>query len=200
MGLQSRGPGLKRGNNFVSDFNREDEMKLKPGMFVSCIFRGQRVSKAYLGRGKSGSLVLYNDAYGWSNNGMEAPGYRYGEAPGYRYGWYFPPADPGNERITDIRVLDRKLEDGLEVGDVIGVVNGAVLKILAVIGDVVLTSLYGHPDRAGSWRTLSELKDGGYMLTPGLSPEIEGVTEITTDQIAEKFGLKPEQVRIKKAE
>lgn len=78
MGLQSRGPGLKRGNNFVFGFNREDEMKLKPGMFVSCTFKGNRVSKAYVGDSGFGGLVLYNDVYGWVANPKKSMGYAYG--------------------------------------------------------------------------------------------------------------------------
>lgn len=178
------------GNNFVSDFNREDEMKLKPGMFVSCILRGQRVSKAYLGGSKFGSLVLYNDAYGWSNNGMEAPG--------YRYGWYFPPDDPGNEEITDIRVLGRKIEDGLEVGDIVVNISGTTRKVLAVLGDAVLLSSGDRHARAGAWWTVAELKERGDWLNSEPPTETDETTELTIDQIAEKFGLTPEQVRIKK--
>lgn len=168
-------------------------MKLKPGMFVSCTFRGERVPNAYLGGSGDGELILYNNVSGWvTHNAVEAQG--------YRYGWHFSPDAPGIAGITDIRVLDRKLEDGLEVGDIVVNTSGTTRKVLAVLGDAVLLSSGDRHARAGAWWTVAELKERGDWLNSEPPTETDETTELTIEQIAEKFGLKPEQVRIKKEE
>lgn len=78
--------------------------------------------------------------------------------------------------------------------------HGLTRKILAVLGDVVLLSRDDSYDGAGNWWTIAQLKDRGDQLNPEPSAATDETTELTIEQIAEKFGLKPKQVKIKKEE
>lgn len=69
------------------------------------------------------------------------------------------------------------------------------LEVLETLGDVILTAS-SDDHQTGLW-TAQVLEKAGWTLKTETETEIK---ELTIDEIADKFGLKPEQVRIKKGD
>lgn len=80
----------------------------------------------------------------------------------------------------------------LEAGDVVKDKNGDTRKIIDVLPHSLLISQNFYNDYASGWYTPKELEDFGYTVQP-TTP----TTELTREQIAEKFGVPVEQLRIK---
>lgn len=158
-------------------------MKLVPGMVISCKIFDKKVDR--------GTLSLY---------GPDVLKVEWEDGPNEPWRtWYFNIVKPWVDGVTDIKILDRKLADGLEVGDVVECSSrSAEATVLAVVGGGVLLSAWDDFDIAGPWYTLGELVRKGVELKKEPTRAEDKPTELTIDQIAEKFGLKPEQVRIKK--
>lgn len=88
-----------------------------------------------------------------------------------------------------------KTLDSLSVGDVL--VNesyGDEQTVLGVCGRVICLSRTNDAEAASNWWTVDELKKEGYKHK--CQPE-ESTTELTLDQISEKFNIPLDKLRIK---
>lgn len=68
--------------------------------------------------------------------------------------------------------LTKTIRD-VEVGDIIVFKNGGKTKVLAVVGDVFLTSLFSNFESSDSWYTFSEAERDGYTIYQEPSEVIE---------------------------
>ena len=88
--------------------------------------------------------------------------------------------------------LATKSWDTLQVGDVL-VEGGEEQTVLAVIGGVVALSEVSEQEMLDSWRSKKSLQESGYTIKAAE----EDITELTLEQIAKKFKLPVEKLRIK---
>lgn len=86
----------------------------------------------------------------------------------------------------------------LEVGNIVVNTNGSEAKVLAIIGDVFLRSMWGSFSiSSDSWYTKTEAEaeteECGWKIK---GTEDENIQEVTMQEVCEKFG---KEVKIKKA-
>lgn len=87
------------------------------------------------------------------------------------------------------------------VGDIIVGRDGRKAKVLAVMGECFLKSEwndYGTAAATSAFTVKEAIKDG--WVIEGLEEEKPEEVELTIEEIAEKFGIKTEQVKIKDKE
>lgn len=89
-----------------------------------------------------------------------------------------------------------KTLDNLEVGDILIDENGNERTILATCEKVHFLSAYGNKGFAGRMYTALEIKE--MNLTIKQEVPVEEVTELTLEEIAEKFGKDVTKIKIKK--
>lgn len=158
-------------------------MKFYPGLVISCKIFSLKIERARVISITRGVVQIEWDT----------------EHRGRVANYAFFEDRPWLDGVEEIVILNRKLADGLEVGDVVECSSrSAEATVLAVVGGGVLLSAWDDFDIAGPWYTLGELVRKGVELKKEPTRAEDKPTELTIDQIAEKFGLKPEQVRIKK--
>lgn len=102
-----------------------------------------------------------------------------------------------NSDNWEIEFMDRTLQDCV-VGDILIDINNTFMqKVLGRLNDLVFISEIAFFDKASRgvyhWK---ELEESGWKIK-GEEPK-EEVVELTIDQIAEKFGIDPKNVRVKK--
>ncbi len=84
--------------------------------------------------------------------------------------------------------------ENLQKGDVI-VVGVNRTKVLALLGDVFLRSLWGNFDKADNWYSITEAKSNSWTLEqPKNEEEVE---EVTMSDVETKFGKKVKIVKTK---
>lgn len=91
-----------------------------------------------------------------------------------------------------------KTLDSLEPGDVLLTASGNERTVIDVLPHSVLLSFLGDPDIVDDWYTPAELRASGYRLKD--QPEPTDLTELTLDEIAEKFEVPVDKLRIKDAQ
>lgn len=93
----------------------------------------------------------------------------------------------------DVELLPKSW-DTLAKGDVVVDKDGGERTVLLVEGDVIGVSCTNKPTKYLDAYTKQELIDAGYTIKNAE----EEVTELTIDQIAEKFGKPVDKIKIKK--
>lgn len=94
---------------------------------------------------------------------------------------------------SSLEYADKDL-DNLEVGDVLVDTSGNEITVLGVLGQLIFLSKYSTQEYYSGGYTVIQLKDYGFKL----KCQEEEITELTIDQIAEKFGKDPSKIKIKK--
>lgn len=98
---------------------------------------------------------------------------------------------------SDCHIGDEHLvlvgQDVYEVGQVLVDDDGDKRTVLAVVGDMVALSDWGDSELFGEWFSVTSVNKE-YTVASS-DPE---VTELTLDEVAEKFGIEPSKLRIKK--
>lgn len=97
-------------------------------------------------------------------------------------------------REQDLQAVERTLDD-LVVGDIL--VNGSKKnKVLGLVGQIVFLSLANIFDMSSNnINTVQELKKYGYTLKQEEQPE--ETTELTLKEVADKFNIDVDKLRIK---
>lgn len=88
--------------------------------------------------------------------------------------------------------LKEKTMDNLEIGDILVSPYDSQIKVLEVLTNTVLLSQSADHEETDEWLTVTELKNSGYRL------KSDTPTELTMDEIANKFGLDVNNLKIKK--
>jgi len=112
---------------------------------------------------------------------------------GYCYDWRvdFDNYDGLNDE-NDLELVPKTL-DNLEVGDILTTEVGNKRKVLGICGKVVFLSYINDFEAFGDGSTLKQIKDFGYKLK-----EESETVELSMDEIASKFDIPVEKLKIKK--
>lgn len=92
-----------------------------------------------------------------------------------------------------LKPLNKTLRN-VEVGDVVIHKLGSETVVLEVLTQTVLLSLPGNHAKAWEWHTFTELETNGFTLK---DQEEEETVELTLEDIAKKFNVDIEKLRIK---
>lgn len=84
--------------------------------------------------------------------------------------------------------------DTLFAGDVLQSRRGEYIIVLGILGELVFLSNFSNKEYAGGIYTKKELQDAGYTIK-GTTKE---TLELSLEEVAEKFGVPVEQIKIKK--
>lgn len=95
---------------------------------------------------------------------------------------------------SDLQAINRTLDD-LEVGDILVDDDGDETKVLGVLGEVIFRSRINEFGVFGIGYTVTELKDEGFKLKQEEQPE--DTTELTLKEVADKFNIDVDKLRIK---
>lgn len=105
---------------------------------------------------------------------------------GYDYNYFYE---------EDLELVSKTL-DNLEVGDILVDKDRDEKKVLGICGEVYFLSYENNFDSFGDMYTLKEIKKLGFKLKSGKSSD--KTIEVSMDEIAEKFSIPVEKLKIKK--
>lgn len=113
---------------------------------------------------------------------------------GYKYSWVLPSLSVSELELYSTTAADIEAYKDWQVGDKMTKI-GETMEVILRSGKLVVCEL-GDGTASANY-TCDELYDNGWRLVADPEPEDETV-ELTLDQIADKFGVEPGKLRIKK--
>lgn len=158
-------------------------MKLYHGQRVSCEIEGVKIDDARISINPTDSGEGFYLCQNFKD-GESCP-----EKFGYAYSWFFALA---NVNIYKIKLLE---EEGFrpKVGDIISDNIGHRRKVLEVFTNTCILSYANNFHNASSTIcTFTELGELGYKIEPQ-----EPIKELTRQEIADKFGIPLDKLKIK---
>lgn len=167
--------------------------QLRHGMKVWCEIHGTEIKDVKISIDEGGAAYVCQNV---------VPGVNAQNKLGYKYSWVFADKDEDIEEwecgVKNLRTAEKTLDDfsTLEIGDVLVDRDGDERTILDVREKIVGLSTLGDGERFGVFCTKAELDNLGYKLKE--EPKEDEAVELTMDEIAKRFGIDVEKLKVKK--
>jgi hypothetical protein len=161
-------------------------MQFKHGQKVTCEIHGVKITDAKISIGKYGKPCICQN---------RKDGFNADDKLGYKYSWVLS-ADFTCGGVTNLKPVNKTLNE-LETGDTVIDEEGDEYFVMGVAGKMVWLSDDENEATSTAYTTpytLKELERLEYKVK-GEEPE---VTELSMDEIADKFGVSVKQLKIKK--
>jgi len=168
------------------------QSQLKHGMRVKCRIKRILADDARISIDECGDVFICQNVRDGVNTDDKL---------GYEYAWNITDnyGDLDLDGIS-IKVTDLESVEGLramKVGDIIIDEEGDEATVLAVLGRAFLKSFWGDHNSAGSWWTFKRAERLGWKLK-GQEDSDDDITELSMDEIADKFDVDVKKLKIKK--
>ena len=164
-------------------------MKFPHGARVRCQIDGTEINDARILVDSYGVMYICQNL----KDGTKTSDYKEktSDRLGYRYSWVID--REWEEGVNNVHNLC--LVEGPQVGDILVDRDGLKRKVLARLESLVFISVVDNYEKAGSFCTTQEIKSVGWKVESQPVPEPR---VLTMNEIAEKFELPVDQIRVKK--